>query len=146
MELLTKSIREWVSMKAKTIPFVSPMQTYLYSIVPHGTNSFMAIYDTAMRIAIGKTDDINVSLCSHLAIKARERIGDEKAEKHCRVCGKDIWIVGVAKIMDYLILRHPKCPGPICLNCSETNPDDFHLAFKRGVKLFELSGGMKGLI
>jgi len=85
--------------------------------------------DVALRDAIGKTDDINISLCSHQAILSREF-----PEHFCRVCNKDLSVVGVGRINDYLVLRHPNCRKPICLECAKTNPDDFYKAFDRGLK------------
>jgi hypothetical protein len=88
--------------------------------------------DTLLRICIGKTDDINVSLCSHKAI-----INRELGEKFCRVCQKDLSVVGEGRYNDYLVLRHPLCQQPICLDCAVNNPDEFHKAFKNGLEEYK---------
>jgi hypothetical protein len=84
-------------------------------------------WDTFFRLHIGKTDDINISLCSHDAI-----INRETPEHYCRICHTDLSITGKARVNDYLVLRHPACTKPICLKCAEEKPDAFYLAFKEG--------------
>lgn len=86
------------------------------------------LLDTGLRIAIGKTNNLNVSLCSHKAI-----IDREFPEATCRVCYKNLNKV-YGRCNDYLVLRHPNCNHPICIDCMRNNPDEFHLAFKRGLK------------
>jgi hypothetical protein len=83
-------------------------------------------WDSFFRLHIGKTDDINVAMCSHDAI-----INRETPEHYCRVCHKDLSVVK-ARVNDYLVLRHPQCTKPICLDCAKTNPDEFYKAFERG--------------
>lgn len=85
-------------------------------------------WDDFFRLHIGKTDDINVSLCSHDAI-----INRETPEHYCRVCHKDLSVVK-ARVNDYLVLRHPQCTKPICLDCATNNPDDFYKAFVAGTE------------
>ena len=84
--------------------------------------------DFELREAIGKTEDISVSLCSHQAILAREY-----PEHFCRICNKDLSVV-TPRWNDYLVLRHPLCRKPICFECAKNNPDEFHKAFQRGIK------------
>ena len=88
--------------------------------------------DTLIRECIGKTDDINIPLCSHNAI-----INRELGEGFCRVCHKDLRIVGKVRYNDYLVLRHPQCQQPICMDCAKNNPDEFHKAFKAGIKTYK---------
>lgn len=89
------------------------------------------VIDYWLREFIGKTDDIRVAACSHNAIINREMVGI------CRVCQKPL-TTGVGRWNDYLILRHPQCLNPICLDCAENNPDDFYKAFSKGLKKYEL--------
>jgi hypothetical protein len=88
--------------------------------------------DTLLRFCIGKTDDINVPLCSHKAI-----INRELGEKFCRVCQKDLSKAGIGRYNDYLVLRHELCQQPICLDCAINNPDEFHKAFKLGLEEYK---------
>ncbi len=90
---------------------------------PVGSRLF---WDTFFRLHIGKTDDINVAMCSHDAT-----INRETPEHYCRVCHKDLSVVK-ARVNDYLVLRHPQCTKPICMDCAKTNPDEFYKAFERG--------------
>ena len=85
--------------------------------------------ETMLRICIGKTDDINVPLCSHKAI-----INRELGEGFCRVCQKDLRKSGEGRYNDHIVLQHPLCRQPICLDCAKNNPDEFHKAFKNGVE------------
>lgn len=94
--------------------------------------------DLGLREAIGKTNDIHISLCSHIAIINRE-LGDN----FCRVCQKDLSVTGVGRYNDHLVLRHPQCFQPICLNCAKNNPDKFHLAFKKGLTVYKERKSMK---
>jgi hypothetical protein len=100
---------------------------YLHDLnyIPIGSELF---WDTFFRLHIGKTEDINVAMCSHDAI-----INRETPEHYCRVCHKDLSVVK-ARVNDYLVLRHPKCTKPICLECSQNNPDEFFKAFERGTE------------
>jgi len=84
--------------------------------------------DYKLRMAIGKTDDIQVARASHHIIKSIEA-----GESYCRVCGKDLSVVGIGRVNDYLALRHPFCKAPICLDCSGNHPDSFYKAFKAGL-------------
>jgi len=89
---------------------------------------YPVFWDTFFRNHIGKTNDINVAMCSHDAI-----INREMPEHYCRICHTDLSVVGKARVNDYLVLRHPQCTKPICLKCSENNPDEFYKAFEKGV-------------
>ena len=91
--------------------------------------------DTILRECIGKTDDIRIALCSHNAI-----INREFPINFCRICNKDLSIGDVARYNDFLILRHPQCSKPICLNCANNNPDEFFLAFKKGFDKYQSIG------
>ena len=84
--------------------------------------------DFKLREAIGKTEDIKVAKCSHNIIRSMEA-----GERFCRVCGKDLQVVGVVRINDYLVLRHKFCKAPICLDCSRNHPDSFYKAFDVGL-------------
>lgn len=86
-------------------------------------------WDTFFRLHIGKTDDINIPMCSHDAT-----INRETPEHYCRVCHTDL-SVAKARVNDYLILRHPQCTKPICLDCAKNRPDEFYKAFERGTTL-----------
>lgn len=88
-------------------------------------------YDFMLREAIGKTDDIHVPICSHLA-----KINRELPEHFCRVCNKDLSKIG-GRWNDYLLLRHLQCQKPICSDCAKNNPDIFHLSFRRGINRYE---------
>ena len=88
--------------------------------------------DTTLRMAIGKTDDIRIALCSHQAI-----INREFPNYFCRVCNTDLSIEGKGRFNDFLILRHPQCTKPICSKCAKENPDAFHIAFREGLKKVE---------
>lgn len=92
----------------------------------------LSFIDTMLRRCIGKTDDIKIALCSHNAIVNREL-----GEGFCRVCQKDLRVIGIGRFNDYLVLRHPMCQQPICLDCAKNNPDEFHIAFKRGIRFFD---------
>jgi hypothetical protein len=85
-------------------------------------------WDTFFRLHIGKTDDINVAMCSHDAT-----INREQPEHYCRVCHKDLSIVK-GRVNDYLVLRHPQCTKPICCDCAKNNPDEFYKAFEKGTQ------------
>ena len=84
--------------------------------------------DFYLRQSIGKTEDIKIAKASHNVVKSMER-----GEHYCRVCGKNLDIVGVGRVNDYLLLRHPYCKAPICLDCRDNNPDAFYLALEHGV-------------
>lgn len=84
-------------------------------------------WDTFFRLHIGKTDDINVAMCSHDAT-----INRETPEHYCRVCHTDLAVVGKGRINDYLILRHPQCTKPICMKCAKEKPDEFYKSFVNG--------------
>ena len=112
------------------------MEQYVRRYVPNGEwghDKHLINIDTLMRICIGKTDDINVPLCSHKAI-----INRELGEKFCRVCQKDLSVVGEGRCNDYLVLRHPRCQQPICFECAENNPDEFYLAFRNGMIEYQM--------
>jgi len=114
----------------------SLMEQYLDKYVANGNythDKHLINIDTIMRICIGKTDDINVPLCSHKAI-----INRELGERFCRVCQKDLSIVGEGRYNDYLVLRHPRCQQPICFDCAKNNPDEFHKAFKNGMIEYQM--------
>ena len=85
--------------------------------------------DTALRQNIGKTEDITVSACCHQAI-----INREFPNHFCRVCNTDFSVGNKAKWNDFLVLRHPQCFKPICKECAEANPDEFHIAFRQGLE------------
>lgn len=89
------------------------------------------LLDFQLRELIGKTDNIRVPMCSHNAIIQREF-----GEGFCRVCHKDLRIAGVGRWNDYLILRHPQCQSPICVDCARDKPDQFHIAFKKGLEKY----------
>ena len=89
---------------------------------------YSLFWDTTLRECIGKTDDINVSLCSHDAI-----INRELPEHFCRVCHKNLAKNGIGRVNDYLVIRHPQCQQPICLDCAKNKPDEFHKKFEEGV-------------
>lgn len=83
--------------------------------------------DFHLRHFIGKEQ---FGLCKHSLIISREM-----GEKYCRICNKELK-VGVGRYNDYLVLRNKGCPAPICLDCSKNNPDDFHMAFKKGLEKY----------
>ncbi len=88
--------------------------------------------DYRLREAIGKTEDIKVARASHNVVRSME-----EGEGFCRVCHKNLQIVGEARINDYLVLRHPFCKAPICFDCSINHPDAFYTAFKLGVDRYK---------
>ena len=88
--------------------------------------------DTSLRILIGKTDDIRIALCSHQAI-----INREFPEHFCRICNTDLSVGNKARWNDFLVLRHPQCQKPICGDCAKNNPDEFHIAFKKGLDKYQ---------
>ena len=88
--------------------------------------------DTTLRMLIGKTDDVRIALCSHQAI-----INREFPTHFCRVCNKDLSIGNVGRYNDYLVLRHPQCLKPICIDCAKNKPDVFFIAFKKGLDKFQ---------
>jgi len=92
--------------------------------------------DFAIREAIGKTGDLDVALCSHAKILEREFLDDEN---RCRQCGIKL-TTGFGRYNDYLVLRHPHCTRPICIDCAKDRPDVFHLAFKKGIEKLERTG------
>lgn len=110
------------------------MEKYMRTMVKNGeyNDKHKNNFDTLFRICIGKTDDIDVPLCSHKAI-----INRELGEKFCRVCNKDLSIKGVGRCNDYLVLRHPRCQQPICEDCAKNNPDEFYKAFKNGWEVYK---------
>lgn len=93
-------------------------------------SGFIKRTDFAIRETMGKTDNIQVAKCSHAYILKHELPDDEN---RCRQCGI-ILSVGVARWNDYLVIRHPKCTRPICMECSEERPDLFHIRFKEALK------------
>lgn len=112
------------------------MEKYLVELGdPHNLRRPMRVntLDYFLRESIGKTDDIHIAMCSHKAIINRE-LGD----KFCRVCQKDLSIVGVGRWNDYLVLRHPQCQQPICIECAKNNPDEFHKAFQKGLCKYKI--------
>ena len=90
--------------------------------------------DIILRECIGKTDNIQIALCSHQSI-----INREFPIHFCRICNKDL-SGNIARCNDFLVLRHPQCLKPICLNCVKNNPDEFFLAFKRGLDKYQSLG------
>ncbi len=112
---------------------------YLESIIPHGEYGYMSIFDTILRMMIGKTDDIRVGKCSHNAILERERDAKGKNPEHyCRCCGICVNEVGIGRCNDFLVIRNRKCRGPICIDCMKTGGDVFYEAFKKGLKKHKL--------
>jgi hypothetical protein len=109
----------------------SLMEAYLKRYVEPDHGRTLGI-DTLLRECIGKTDDIDVPLCSHKAI-----INRELGEGFCRICQKDLRVIGEGRWNDYLILRHPKCQQPICFDCAENNPDEFHKSFREGLEEYK---------
>jgi hypothetical protein len=103
--------------------------------------AYQLFWDTRFRDLIGKTDDINVSLCSHDAIISREL-----PEHYCRVCHKNLATVGVGRVNDYLVIRHPQCRQPICLDCSKNKPDAFYKAFESGVAKHQVLSAAERII
>ena len=86
---------------------------------------------TEIRTIVGKTDDIHQSLCMHNSIVAREMAA--KGIVVCRRCGKPMGD-GVGRYNDHKCLCHPHCVQPICSHCADTNPDEFHIAFRNGIE------------
>ena len=80
---------------------VSLKEEYMRRYV--GNNKHTTGLDTLLRLCIGKTDDIRVPLCNHDAI-----INRELGEKFCRICHKDLNIVGIGRFDDYLVLTGRK--------------------------------------
>lgn len=101
--------------------------------------------DFTIRKLMGKTDNIEVAKCSHAYILEHEQLDDEL---RCRQCG--INLNGVyPRINDYLVIRHPKCKSPICLECSKNRPDIFNIRFKEAIAKLgcgKLNQGRKGVI
>jgi hypothetical protein len=87
--------------------------------------------DLALRNAIGRTEDLDIPKCHHAGILQGELVEDKYPR--CRQCGMQL-PNGAGRYNDFLIFRHPKCPSPICLDCSKERPDTFYLAFKEAVK------------
>lgn len=50
----------------------------------------------------------------------------------CRICNKEL-IEGIPRYNDHLIMvyGYVGMNAPICMNCSENNPDEYHIAFKK---------------
>jgi hypothetical protein len=119
------------SLKERYVRWISDKGTIFHYNRP-GDEQYKIVYplfwDTRFRDLIGKTDDINVSLCSHDAIISREL-----PEHFCRVCHTNLAKVGIGRVNDYLVIRHPQCRQPICLDCSKNRPDAFYKAFEEGV-------------
>jgi len=84
-----------------------------------------------LRELVGKTEDRDIPLCQHAAIYAREMA--QKGVIVCRVCGTSL-NNNEGRYNDHLLIRNPLCTQPICTNCSENNPDEFHKNFKKGVE------------
>ena len=94
--------------------------------------------DFKIREAIGKTDKLDVALCSHAKILEREFPDDEL---RCRQCGIKL-TTGFGRFNDYLVLRHPHCTRPICVDCAKNRPDVFYDAFRKGIDRLEKEGGL----
>jgi ferredoxin len=92
--------------------------------------------DFAIREAIGKTYDIEESKCSHAYILKHELPDDEN---RCRQCGI-LLETGIGRWNDYLVIRHPKCDRPICMECAEKRPDIFHIKFRDALKKLKKDG------
>lgn len=103
-----------------------------YSHFEIGNPDRLKSLDTSLRILIGKTNDIRIALCSH-----QEIINREFPEHFCRVCNTDLSVGNKARWNDFLVLRHPQCSKPICGDCAENNPDEFHLAFRNGLDKYK---------
>ena len=118
---------------------MSLYQKYLSELGdPHNLThpSSLKRLDLKLRELIGKTDDLNISRCSHAYILKHE-LPDE--ENRCRQCGIKL-TVGIARWNDYLVIRHPKCDRPICKECAEKRPDIFHIKFREAInKLKEIN-------
>lgn len=97
---------------------------------PYGMNAI----EFKIRNMMGKTDDIEVSKCSHAYILKHELPDDEN---RCRQCGIKL-DVGIGRWNDYLVIRHPKCNRPICKECAEKRPDEFHLRFREALKKLKI--------
>jgi hypothetical protein len=104
---------------------------------PHNTTGIINSIDFELRRMIGKDIEIQGGLCSHSAILDREM-----PENTCRICNKELKI-GIARWNDYLILRNARCTRPICDECSKVNPDDFHNAFREGLRLIRIDNSIK---
>ena len=61
----------------------------------------------------------------------------ELPELSCRVCHKNLAVKGIARVNDYIVLRHPECKHPICLKCALNKPDKFYIAFKKGTEQYD---------
>ena len=90
--------------------------------------------DFRLREAIGKTEDIKVARASHNVVRSLE-----EGEGFCRVCHKNLQVV-CGRVNDYLVLRHPLCKSPICLDCAVNNPDTFYKAFKARIEKYDCWG------
>jgi hypothetical protein len=123
------------------------MERYVYELKPHklypynhpkykeisvNEMSDISRLDFFLREAIGKTNDIHVSICSHQAI-----INRELPDHFCRVCNKDMSKI-CGRINDYLVMRHPQCTKPICFDCAENRPDAFYIAYQRGYEKYKI--------
>lgn len=80
-----------------------------------------------IRAAIRADGEIKQSLLSHDMIVAREQ-----GISHCRKCHRSLGI-GIARYNDFLIFQNEGCPAPICGDCADKQPDNFHLAFRRAL-------------
>jgi hypothetical protein len=112
--------------------YATDISGYDHSSGTYGHYTLMKRFDTELRLCIGKTDDIRIALCSHQAI-----INREFPNYFCRVCNTDLSVEGKGRFNDFLILRHPQCTKPICLDCAKNRPDIFFIAFQKGLKKYE---------
>lgn len=101
-----------------------------HNLASSGIGGMIVRLDFTIRETMGKTNDIEVSKCSHAYILEHE-LPDE--EDRCRQCGVKL-VTGIGRINDYLVIRHPKCKRPICMDCSKNRPDLFHIRFKEALK------------
>lgn len=96
---------------------------------------YRELYTFEIREAIGKTEDRDIPLCMHSWKVAMEMAN--KGAVVCRVCSIPL-PEGVGRYNDHLLLGHPYCVQPICMDCARDNPDVFHRNFKRGVNIVRL--------
>ena len=117
---------------------MSLYQKYLRKLGdPHAVNNNLCnvkSIDFVLRSLIGKTNNLEVAKCSHAKILEHEFPDDEN---RCRQCGIRLG-VGAARWNDYLVLRHPQCKRPICAECAEKRPDIFYMAFKEGLRKYNM--------
>lgn len=90
------------------------------------------------RIGIAKNESEMTMTAMHLDNQRRmEQIQKDKEEKtknnNCRICNKDL-ADGIARINDHLVpdgINGMTLNQAICLDCSNNNPDEYHLEFKK---------------